>query len=127
MWAADPSALVAKLLLASAGHGWTSLIALHPELALGALLEFSPSCKIHEGLILWVQPLVPPILLAAHVPVVLAPAFEAIISTAALTAELRNTLVILEYELAVWGWAPASISPIFLYVPIHLIAVVPVL
>lgn len=127
MRAADASTFVAELLFASACHGWASLIALHPELALRALLELRPSCEIDKGLILRVETLVAAILLAAHALVVLAPAFEAVVLAAALAVELRNAGVILEGKLAVGGWAPASVPPIPLDIPIHLVAIVPAL
>ena len=90
MRAADASTFVAELLLASACHGWASLVALDPELAFGALLELRPSCEIDKGLVLWVEPLVAAILLAAHALVILAPAFEAVVLAAALAVELGN-------------------------------------
>lgn len=124
MWAADPSALIAELLFTSAYHCWASFATLHPELAFGALLEFSPSCEVHKGLILRVQSLVAPILFATHISVVHAPTFETVVLVAAPTVEFRNAGVILENKLAIWSWAPTSISAILLDVPIHLIAVI---
>lgn len=127
MRAADASTFVAELLLSSACHGWASLVALDPELAFGALLELRPSCEIDKGLVLWVEPLVAAILLAAQALVVLAPAFEAVVLAAALAVELGNAGIILEGKLAVGGWAPASVTPIPLDIPIHLVAIIPVL
>jgi hypothetical protein len=124
MRAAHSSTLVTELLLTPTYHGWTSLITFHPELAIRALFELCAPCKIDKRLILRIQALISPILLAAHILVILAPALQAIILTTAFAVELRDIGIVLEDQLAIRCRAPARISSVSLNISIHLIAMV---
>ena len=80
------SAIVAKLLSALTGHGWTAFISLDPVLALGALLELCPLDEFEEILIIFIETIAYLILFACHPHMEIASASQTVMFLACGTA-----------------------------------------
>jgi hypothetical protein len=109
-----PTANIAKLVLAPTGHVIAAFIFLDPELAIGALFEFSALDQHHKlavGLIHVCQLLV---VLAAHPRVHLALAGQTVVLLAGRALVVVQSSVESEHRLAAGSGAPTGISHVLL-------------
>ena len=108
MRAGSPSANVAKLLAAFAGHCRTPLHSLDPVVALGALLILGPSDKLNEVCISLVEGVVDLVLGTGHSLMVDTLALEAVVLRTCWASVVVEILLELKDSSAPCGGAPCG-------------------
>jgi hypothetical protein len=106
----DSSAFIAELEFALAGHVVAAFVFLHPELALGTLLEFLALHEVHEEFVVLAGSAADFVLLAGHVFVPVHPAVQTVLFFALQALEsLVVVLFVEEHVITVGSRTPRSI------------------
>ena len=113
------SAIVTKLLQATAFHCRAALIPLHPESAFRTLLESGPFSEVNKRSVFRIHSCVITILFAAHSVMELASALQTIPLSTIFAVVLSDARISFEESLAARSRTPGSIRTVSLYVLIH--------